>query len=102
MMSSWRSGSLISSPAWLTGCTRLSTATITAARPVARTSRRRRTLRRRARVRREARPEEGRALAGWALMGSGGQLRKYTRQLLLEFPQRAGVFYSVGGAPGLL
>src|SRR3954447_21136100 len=101
MMSSWRSGSLISSTAWLTGCTRLSTATITAARPVARTSRRRRTLRRRARVR-GALSEEVRALAGWALMGSGGQLRKYPRQLLLEFPQRAGVFYSVGGALGLL
>ena len=37
----------------------------------------------------------------WALMGAGGQLRKYPRQLLLEFPQRAGVFYSVGGAFGL-
>src|SRR3954451_16999993 len=102
MMSSWRSGSLISSTAWLTGCTRLRTATITAARPAARTRRRRSSRRRRARVLGAGRPEEVRALAGGALMGSGGQLRKYPRQLLLEIPQTAGVFYSVGRPRGLL
>src|SRR3954468_5491744 len=97
MMSSWRSGSLISSTAWSTGWTRLSTATMTAVRPTARNSRRRR----RARERGLARPEEVRAVAGWALI-SGRQLRKNRRQLLLQFPQAAGVFYSVGGALGLL
>src|SRR3954471_22129453 len=102
MMSSWRSGSLISSTAWWTGWTRLTTATITAARPAARRSRRRSLWRRRARVRWAAWAEEVRALAGWALMGSGGQLRKYPRQLLLEIPQRAGVFYSVRRPRGLL
>src|SRR3954447_11487010 len=101
MMSSWRSGSFIPSPAWSTGRTRLTTATITAARPAASMSRRRHTWRRRARVRRSARPDGRRAVAGWALI-SGCQLRKNRRQLLLEFPQGAGVFYSVGRALGLL
>src|SRR3954466_12855257 len=101
MMSSWRSGSWISSTAWSTGRTRLSTATITAARPPTSTSRRLSSWRRRARARAERDRLPERAVAGWALI-SRRQLRKNRRQLLLQFAQAAGVFYSVGGALGLL
>src|SRR3954469_24502582 len=101
MMSSWRSGSWISSTAWSTGRTRLSTATITAARPATSTSRRLSSWRRRARARAERARLPERAVAGWALI-SGRQLRKNRRQLLLQFAQAAGVFYSVGGPLGLL
>src|SRR4051794_17824353 len=96
MMSSWRSGSWISSTAWSTGRTRLSTATMTAARPAARTSRRLSSCHRRARDRGGWGRFPVRAAAGWALI-SGRQLRKNLRQLLLEIAQAAGVFYSVGG-----
>src|SRR6201991_1958647 len=103
MMSSWRSGSLISCTAWSTGCTSASTATTTSARPTPRKSGRRSTARRRAR-RRDA--VEGRldrrAAAGWALMTSGGQLRKNPRQLLLKFAETAGIVHSVGRPRGFL
>src|SRR5689334_18932477 len=94
MMSSWRSGSLISLTAWSAGLTRLSTATITSARPAPSANRRRRTAAR-----------EGRrllallrgAVTGCALMVLRRQLLKNPRQLLLQFAQSAGVLYSVGG-----
>src|ERR1700754_1629277 len=99
MMSSWRSGSLISLTAWSAGLTRLSTATITSARPAPSVNRRRSTAAR-----------EGRrllallrgAVTGWALMLLRRQLLKNPRQLLLEFAQTAGVLYSVRGPVGLL
>src|SRR4051794_27593742 len=99
MMSSWRSGSVISLTAWSAGRTRLSTATITSARPAPSVSRRRTTCMRRARERpagRDADREDRRAVAPGALIVSGTQLRKNPRQLLLEFAQTAGVLYSVG------
>src|SRR3954451_8907435 len=103
MMSSWRSGSWISCTAWSTGCTSARTATTTSASPVARTSRRRSSARRRARLRDEAEGRlERRAVAGWALMASGGQLRKNPRQLLLKFAEAAGIVHSVGRPLGLL
>src|ERR1700759_96706 len=103
MMSSWRSGSLISCTAWSTGCTSASTATTTSARPTASTSRRRSPARRRRRLREAVDGRlERRAAAGWALMGSGRQLRKNPRQLLLKFAETAGIVHSVGCPLGLL
>src|SRR3954447_11814889 len=96
MMSSWRSGSVSSLTAWSAGCTRLSTATITSARPAPSASRRRRTCMRRARERPDGRAWDRRAVAPGALMTSDAQLRKNPRQLLLQFAQSAGVLYSVG------
>src|SRR3954471_23521077 len=96
MMSSWRSGSVISLTAWSAGRTRLSTATITSARPAPSVSRRRRTCMRRARERPDVRAWDRRAVAPGALMTSDRQLRKNPRQLLLQFAQSAGVLYSVG------
>src|SRR3954453_16352001 len=99
MMSSWRSGSVISLTAWSAGLTRLSTATITSARPAPSVSRRRRTCMRRARERPlvwAADRDDRRAVAPGALMTSDRQLRKNPRQLLLQFAQSAGVLYSVG------
>src|SRR3954447_18958736 len=98
MMSSWRSGSLISCTALSAGRTRLSTATMTTARPAA-SIRRRRSTRALDGWWRAA--EERRAVAGWALI-SGRHLRKNLRQLLLEFSQSAGVLYSVGRPRGFL
>src|SRR4051812_30756423 len=100
MMSSWRSGSVISLTAWSAGLTRLSTATITSARPAPSASRRRSTCRRRGRERPfvgAADRDDRRAVAPGALMTSDTQLRKNPRQLLLEFAQAAGVLYSVRG-----
>src|SRR4051794_29019352 len=96
MTSSWRSGSVISLTAWSAGLTRLSTATITSARPAPSVNRRRMTCLRRAGERPDVRAagRDRRAVAG-ALMTSDTKLRKYPRQLLLEIAQTAGVLYSV-------